>query len=98
MSVAPGSAPGAGSCSTSVGAPSSAAYVTLAFKAQKRAAPTFAVFDGAGASGKVSYYDTAWRNAGTPTVAQANEGGYFVQGNIAGSLILNFDWTASAEL
>ena len=60
--------------------------------------PTFTVFDGAGASAKVSYYDTAWRNGGTPSVTTANEAGFFVQGNIAGSLILNFDWTASAEL
>lgn len=98
LATAPGGAPGAGACTTSIGAPGAAAYATLAFKASKRTAPTFTVYDGAGASGKVSYYDTAWRNTGAPTVASANEGGFFVQANIAGSLIVNFDWTASAEL
>jgi len=98
LATAPGGAPGAGSCTSSVGAPGSAAYATLAFKASKRVAPTFTVYDGAGASGKISYYDTAWRNAGTPTIAAASEGGYFLQSNISGSLIVNFDWTASAEL
>lgn len=98
MATAPGGAPGGGNCSATVGAPGSSAYATLAFKVQKRVTPTFAVFDGLGASAKVSYYDTAWRNGGTPSVATANEAGFFVQGNIAGSLILNFDWTASAEL
>ncbi|MBT9444300.1 MAG: DUF2793 domain-containing protein [Hyphomonadaceae bacterium] len=98
LAVAPGGAPGAGNCTASVGAPGSAAYATLAFKVSKRAAPAFTVFDGAGAAGKLSYYDTAWRNAGTPTVASASEGGFFVQANIAGSLIVNYDWTASAEL
>ncbi len=98
LAVAPGGAPGAGACTTSVGAPGAAAYATLAFKVSKRIAPTFTVFDGAGAAGKLSYYDTAWRNAGTPTVASASEGGYFVQANIADSLIVNYDWTAGAEL
>ena len=98
LAVAPGGAPGAGNCTASVGAPGSAAYATLAFKVSKRVAPTFAVFDGAGGAGKLSYYDTAWRNAGTPTVASAGESGFFVQANIAGSLIVNYDWTASAEL
>lgn len=98
LATAPGGAPGAGNCSATIGAPSSAAYTTLSFKVQKRAAPTFTVFDGAGTAGKLSYFDTLWRNAGSPTVASAGEGGFFLQGNIAGSLIVNFDWTASAEL
>jgi hypothetical protein len=98
LAIAPGNAPGAGNCAVSVGAPAASAYATLAFKVNKRVAPVFSVFDGAGTAGKISYYDTAWRNGGAPTVATANEAGYFVQGNVGGSLIVNFDWTANAEL
>lgn len=84
--------------SSSIGSRGSVRYATPAFKLLKRAAPTCTVFDGAGAPGKTSYYGTAWRSAGTSTVASASKGGFFVQSNISGSLIVNYDWTASAEL
>lgn len=61
-------------------------------------APTFADFDGASAAGKFSYDGPVWRNAGSPTVASASEGGFFEQTSIAGSLIVIYDWTQGAEL
>lgn len=67
------------------------------FKQTMRVAPTIVTYDAAGTSGDVTYYNgSAYVNSGT-VVAQSYDSG-FSFGFSGSAYILNFEYTASAEL
>lgn len=97
-SAKPGSAPGAGNCTFNTIASSGAAVMNFPFNVRKRTAPTMTIYDGAGTSGVISYYNGAWNNGGAITLTSGYQSSFFIQTNIVGSLQINFEYTASAEL
>ena len=98
LGTAVGSAPGAGSCVmfADSGAPNIGYYNP--WKVQKRAAPTVTAYDGAGTSGKVSYYVAGWNNGGAVASISSHQAGFYIQTNIASSVALNYEFTADARL
>jgi hypothetical protein len=97
--VAPGYAYGAGGCPYGISGPTGSQGITFPFNVRKRAAPTITIYDGAGTSGKFSYYTSSWNNAGSSlTVLSGWQSGFYIQMNQASSIQTNFDYSASAEL
>lgn len=78
--------------------PNGGMYATVRFKAQMRATPTVTIYDTAGNIGRITYYDTDWRNGGNYSWILANENALFVQANIVGGLIGCFDFVANARI
>lgn len=79
--------------------PTALCYSYVPFRVVKRAAPSVAVFDRAGTSGKITYYDGAWKDNGTLGGGpSAKIGGFAVLHTIASSTITNFTWQATAEI
>jgi hypothetical protein len=77
----------------------SAITVFAAYSTSKRTAtPTLTVYDNAGTSNKVSYYNGAWNNGGTIFNTRTNQWGMWVQANIANMITMNCDITSEAEL
>jgi len=93
-----GYAYGAGGCPVSAVGATASQSIQLNFAVRKRASPTIAYYDGAGTSGKVSYYNGSWLNNGSTSVVSGYQSSFYIQANIASSAEINFDWTASAEL
>lgn len=72
--------------------------VTATFKVSKRLAPTFTIYDSAGTSDKVSYYDGAYKDNGAISAYDAGVNYVFVLQVIAGATQTIFSWTAESEL
>ncbi|NVO13906.1 MAG: hypothetical protein HXX10_07705 [Rhodoplanes sp.] len=74
--------------------------VTTFPSAPMRVTPTVVVYDGAGTSNKVSYYDGSWKNNGAAGSLISNGPTVFTLNfsSIASCLYQGFDYTASAEL
>lgn len=98
LATVPGTAPGAGGATYNSVASSGAAGNNFPFNVRKRANPTMTFYDGAGNAGVVSYYVSSWFNNGAITSGVGFQSSLFIQTNIASSVQINFDWTASAEL
>lgn len=96
--VAPGSAPGAGNCAITHQGNAGRIGITCSFQTLMRGAPTLTVYDGAGAAGVQSYYDTGWQNGGAISAQSASAQYFYVQCNVVNALIQNFNFSASAEL
>lgn len=74
-------------------------YTYVPFRVAKRAAPTVTTYDRTGASGKITYYDGTWKDAGTFSGGpSAKQGGFGASHTIASSVITCFGWQASAEI
>ena len=95
--VAPGTAVGATGCSVMY-AHSTGYLLTCCFFSRKRAIPTVIVYDGAGASGKVSYFASSWSNGGTVSAISPFEWGFQIQHSVAGAGWTDFEWEAIAEI
>ncbi|MCZ0734600.1 DUF2793 domain-containing protein [Phreatobacter sp. AB_2022a] len=78
--------------------PNGGMYATVRFKVQMRASPTVSIYDTAGNVGRITYYDTDWRNGGNYSWVLANENALFVQANIVGGLIGCFEYVAKARM
>jgi len=95
----PGSAPGGGNATFSLRTGSlNGAGSNFPFNARKRATPTMAIYDGAGTPNAVSYYTSSWNNGGSVSSSPGYQSSFYIQTDIASSLLINFDWTASSEL
>jgi hypothetical protein len=98
QATAPGTAFTAGN--STFGGTGSTANITqsIFYKVTKRAGATLTVYDAAGTSGKVSYYDGSWKNAGSVVAGYSFEAGGWLQTAIASSTFISFMYTAEAEL
>jgi len=95
----PGSAPGGGSATYGLRTGSlNGAASSFPFNVRKRATPTIAIYDGAGTPNAVSYYISSWNNGGSVSSSPGYQSSFYIQTDIASSLLINFDWTASSEL
>lgn len=98
VGTAVGSAPGAGACTISNSGPVTAVSGFISFTVRKRVSPTMTIYDGAGTSGKLSFYDGSWKNGGAITVSPGSMMGVYVQSNIASETNQNYEFTADARL
>ena len=96
--VKPGTASGAGNCAITFAGTTSSQGGTVSFNASMRAAPTFTVYDGAGAAGVQSYYNGSWNNGGSISNQSASTNYCYVQCNVSGSIQNNYNFSASSEL
>jgi hypothetical protein len=71
---------------------------TLALPVRMRGSYTLTIYDGAGATGFISYNDGTWKNSGTITTTTSKEAYIFVQANIASAVQANFDFTCDASI
>jgi hypothetical protein len=101
LGTAPGTAVGAGSNGIVYSAPGTGGSWVAAYllSTPMRMAPAIVVYDGAGASGKNSYYVSSWNNGGSTGTTTANQKGLSVNCVGSGSVsYFGFDFTANAEL
>ena len=78
---------------------STGSVTLLRYLVPKRATPTLTIRDGAAASGKISVYDTAWRNGfAYSNILGTSDKGFSLQQVNAGVLYVSFDYAADAEL
>ena len=97
--IKPGTAVGAGTNGVIFsGASSNSLGGTVPFQVCMRTAPTYTLYDGSGAAGKISYYTTSWVNNGALNVHnKVTATGIYVSTGTA-TIGLGFDWTAESEL
>lgn len=96
---APGSAPGAGNGTFLTGVSGNLLAQNVTFRAAKRAVPTVIIYDNAGASNKISWYNgSIWQNGGTISVQFSFENDLYIQATASPMIFISFDYTASSEL
>jgi len=96
--VKPGTASGAGACAITFPGTSGSQGGSITLAVTMRASPTLVIYDGAGTAGVLSYYVTSWNNGGAISNQSATAQYIYVQCNVTGSLQMNFNFGASAEL
>lgn len=99
QSVVPGTAVSAGLGGVTMGSDSgyTNGKIPVTWPVQMRAAPSVTIYDNAGASGKLSYYNAGWNDGETATVAGITSAKAVVSFTQT-AYFASFDWTANAEL